>query len=132
MKEIKLRAWGKTQKKFVFEGGLYQLELSIRQDADWLQSKLEWIQFTGLKDKNGKEIYEGDILNCGKHYIDNYYKDKKNLFEMGIVKFKIYDDGEGYQTDKHIGWFCYGTLIDDVDKGCEIIGNIYENPELLK
>lgn len=85
-------------------------------------------QFTGLHDKNGKEIYEGDII-------------KMSTAAYGDEIFKI-----GYE-DSHIGAFCLCTNeqedtsrfvgIFGRDYGyepfyCEVIGNIYDNPELLK
>ena len=71
------------------------------------------MQFTGLTDKNGKEIYEGDI-----------------------VRTTGWPDGDPvYWVD---GRFCVGQpsnladFLGSIAEGCEIIGNIYENPELLK
>ena len=65
-------------------------------------------QFTGLTDKNGKEIYEGDIVTDG------------------VGKFKIIYDLKlaGYQP--------YCIFRDEPENYCEVIGNIYENPDLVK
>lgn len=73
--------------------------------------ELELEQCTGLKDKNGKLIYEGDIVNDGEQYA-------KVIFDKSCF---CYDDGSGYYEDLafyHIH--------------CEVIGNIHENPELLE
>jgi uncharacterized phage protein (TIGR01671 family) len=80
----------------------------------------EWMQYTGLKDKNGKEIYEGDILSRKDWGFGGYHEDE----EKYIVKPLEYylDSGEEeYHFRVHL-WSEY----------CEVIGNIYENPELTK
>lgn len=127
MREIKFRAWVK-EKKAIFEVILidyvtkkvtYLLErvghlLSIR-DAKF--NDVELMQYTGLKDKNNKEIYEGDILF--ESFGERYYK---VVFENGSFKAEFNGDFDEYSFD----------LIDVVAQGCEIVGNIYENPELIK
>lgn len=70
-------------------------------------------QFTGLLDKNGKEIYEGDIVEYKKRWSSTV------VFEDGMFRHK--DNGD------KISW---GALI-LIHRECEIIGNIYESPELL-
>lgn len=74
------------------------------------------MQFTGLKDKNGNEIYEGDIVRGFDGQVDVV------VFENGCFMWKrtpmIYDPSEGFD-------------IFHTDDWAEVIGNIYENPELL-
>ena len=127
MREIKFRAWVKD-KKAIFEVILinyvtkkvtYLLErvghlLSIR-DAKF--NDVELMQYTGLKDKNNKEIYEGDILF--ESFGERYYK---VVFENGGFRAEFKGDFDEHSFD----------LIDVVAQGCEIVGNIYENPELME
>jgi uncharacterized phage protein (TIGR01671 family) len=83
-------------------------------------------QFTGLHDKNGKEIYEGDIIQS---------VNTKGVIEYGKGKFGINWD---YGADKQTMLGAWGqvdnlrTMDDDYNSGVVVIGNIYQNPELLK
>ena len=82
------------------------------------------MQSTGLKDKNGKEIFEGDILK-----ID--FKQPRCSPSIGAVVLEEYKDGGGAFDGIHLGWRAAGITLPDARDHCEIIGNVYENPNLL-
>ena len=79
------------------------------------------MQYTGLKDKNGEEIYEGDIL----YYQYKLFRNAPDIKTTYVVKWDI-DSFQGYTTRGTIG-----TSVRYLTKDFEIIGNIHQNPELL-
>lgn len=102
-------------------------------NGDWAvreidDKDIDLIQCTGLKDKNGKLIYEGDIVSVKVKIQDSLYEDEyyfQNykggiIFEKGIIAIDVID------TTKHPISLYYHA------KDCEVVGNIYENPKLLK
>ena len=81
--------------------------------GDWIvNNDLHLMQSTGLKDKNGKEIFEGDVVKC-----NGLLGTIKSLKAMWICSFVKYNN---YQK---VGFFA---------QEIEVVGNIYENPELLE
>jgi len=94
-------------------------------------------QCTGLKDKNGTLIFEGDIVKINTHYnhlvCDDYEYDCES--EKGYSLFKIiYDDDMarfGAERIKCVKWETHHYSLDYVPHNHKVIGNIYENPELI-
>lgn len=121
---IKFRAWDKNNKRFIESG-----DMLLGNIVGWKNTKefevgatsdFEIIQFTGLHDKNGKEIYEGDLFQVAKN----------RIYEVVFTTKGEYDEiqcGFGLRS-KDIPDFIIDTYA--VNEG-EIIGNIYENLELL-
>ena len=120
MREIKFRAWDKKKRAmlwdddFVISEGkpvsVFGGEIDFRIDGILMQ-------FTGLRDKNGKEIYEGDILRTG---ISGF----KTVVDYREGMFCFDPDEEGDRRHALM-------MILDPKYKVEVIGNIYENPELL-
>jgi uncharacterized phage protein (TIGR01671 family) len=84
------------------------------------------MQCTGLKDKNGKLIFEGDILD--KTDWCNGIQEYKN----GAVEFGLLGDSDGYRATDYLCWKAGNSSLTDVHSDSMIVGTIYENPDLLK
>ncbi len=97
--------------------------------ATYFKKDLILMQFTGLKDRNGKEIYEGDIVNLS--YLSLPYEEADDdeceiITHKGVIHYEcgsFWFAGEGLSENCHFHY-------NDADR--EIIGNIYENPDLLE
>jgi hypothetical protein len=104
MREIKFRAWNKKNKQMVDSDCF---------DYFWIMNPrpelFEIMQFTGVKDKNGKEIYEGDIIE------QTFYGDDASKMILVVEDIRQLDNIRCGSSKEN-----------------EIIGNIYENPELIK
>lgn len=109
-REIKFRAWNKETKQMISWNSM--LELRNLHKLLTLNF-VEVMQYTGLKDKKGKEIYEGDIVQRGVI-----------LFDRG--KF------QGYYTESNGG--IAENWEDDLyqERDIEVVGNMFENPELMR
>lgn len=118
-REVRFRAWDGERmwpSDAIGVAGGRCLVLDTGKSKDW-----PLMQYTGLKDKNGREIYEGDIINSGQ---------KRGSDGSAILyQLKWGDESAGWDVDQ-IGRYCMTGGIDL--KKVEVIGNIHENPELLK
>jgi len=102
-REIKFRAWDREEKRMID----YFHETYLWED--YQSDRYGVMQYTGLHDKNGKEIYEGDIIKTPYGM--------SRIFERLGCWF--------VEMQKELGYFT-------IDEPIEVIGNIYENPDLLK
>jgi len=141
MRPIKFRAWDTVMQNWVvFVEEQIEIQKSNRSGYFKLKQfdppRFILMQFTGLCDKNGKEIYEGDIVR-------NHWTNVAGIFigDLWIVKFGDYDDSEIEYGSPAIGFYGenqggeqqgIGNIPCDNGISIEVIGNIYENPELLK
>jgi len=117
MRPIKFRAWDKQVKRMFYSDKFGLSELFYTIEDGQINGVI--MQYTGLKDKNGKEIYEGDILDFylrGSVWYVIWSKEK--LAWMAHNPQKIWEDEYLYELAN-----CNPLIV---------IGNIYQNPELLK
>lgn len=130
MRTIKFRAWDKVTKKMVYKDiqivqtdwgkgfGVYVNLMNVEDLEGKNGNRLQLLEWTGLKDKNGKEIFEGDILKSWS----NLLKVKVDWLSGGFWFVAIHN--ENYKdiepTVNNINEFEF-----------EVIGNIYENPDLI-
>lgn len=138
----KFRVWDKENDRMLIPGedsdcitleidengiNVYDMEHpSAEKGYDLAHLDCELMQSTGLKDKNGTEIYEGDIIDRGYHNMHTFH-------QIGVVEFGEGGDSDGWAHGEWFGWITDNeTSLADVYKESTILGNIYENPELLE
>ena len=154
MREIKFRVWDKKEKKLYYPGTYcdrsdneewYGSSLSMKLQGITSLSNdnnFELMQYTGLKDENGIDIFEGDILG----YDEGQIKGGQTTFCQFVVKFGKYscgcgdyycnEDGYGFYLSGYNGYHRSNGTSDkyEYDRrfgAYPVIGNIYENQDLL-
>lgn len=127
MREIKFRVWDKDLKEWYKSTQLVIRPYSGSVTDGGIYPNVELIQYTGLKDKNGREIYEGDVIEFYDFWDEISGGNMEGKTRVGAVEYI----GTGFRVT------CPGDYEEDLfvlkinDDELEIIGNVYENPELL-
>ena len=112
---IKFRAWDGSKMIYSDESDIADFFWAVREEKI-----KDVMQFTGLLDRHGKEIYEGDIV-CTEYNPENHENCPKQFHD--VVEYK---DG-AYSTFNPANGYEYGSDPNE----CEVLGNIYENSDLL-
>ena len=129
MREIRFRGWEREMQKMVYDtelggwifeyvGNPVHVVNRMINEEDYFY---DLMQYTGLKDKNGTEIYVGDILSTD---LDRPYLIVE--FRNGAFMFQCHDNGKDYYD-----FMATTGENSNFTKYHEVIGNVYENPELL-
>lgn len=131
----KFRAWLKEENKMIEPSDILSISFKLcemtpnylygfeKEKYDFYD--LELMQSTGLKDKNGKEIFDGDIVTDGDVTSDIKYHQTLGFYMIGKYGFSV-PFGQGVDVEY------FEEFADHVSKTFEVVGNIYENTELLE
>jgi uncharacterized phage protein (TIGR01671 family) len=145
-REIKFRAWHKQRKTFIDLNG-FSIYFGNHQDkgeiygvteqgvnVEWSINDIEILQFTGIKDSDGVEIYEGAILefsNKWEWYKGSYGMRMRFADEEALKKLKEDYANEPMERRKIEMPSCYEWILSgEIQSYWKVVGNIYENPEL--
>lgn len=129
----KFRAWDKHVKKIRkvteihFDDSLIYLKANNGKGYYCSFSDIELMQSTGLRDKNGVDIYDGDILEVISQHDTRY---------ISLVRYMIYNDYPAFDIVPPAIYFyesnVLSTIVSSDEETMKVIGNIYENPNLLE
>ena len=138
VKNLKFRAWDYDTNKMIFFNGIFNkhvyTETSTFSQYESIPKyhHLDIMQYTGLNDKNGREIYEGDFI---KH---TSLHDQLGVINFGTHEVMSHDYGcNGRAHGWHLQYedrttYALNNPFNTTSRNIEIVGNIYENPELIE
>jgi uncharacterized phage protein (TIGR01671 family) len=155
MKGIKFRVWDKEKKQMMYQSlaGLEDLYISLLDGKVYQrgfhtgemfaagdENGFELMQFTGLHDRDGREIYEWDIISIHQFLFDGsefeneltgaiVFCEKEAAFHISRIKNKMYQDCTGYAASEGSEPIC--SFVGLHEESFKVIGNRFENRELL-
>ncbi|EFL6835091.1 hypothetical protein HIX75_001545 [Listeria monocytogenes] len=129
MREIEFRAWDKEVKEMDYNPSVIEIWQNKPINEQFRlesEEKLIWMQYTGLKDKNGKKIFEGDIVAFSEDDFHVFNSQVEYFLEDGYPAFDIKVPSTYYFDSNVFSEVSMSGLYE-----IEVIGNIHENPEIL-
>ncbi|TYU76317.1 hypothetical protein FZX00_05120 [Listeria monocytogenes] len=130
MRAIEFRAWDKEVKEMDYNPSVIEIWQNKPINEQFClesEEKLVWMQYTGLKDKNGKKIFEGDIIAFSEDDFHVFNSQVEYFSEDGYPAFDIKVPSTYYFDSNVFSEVSMSGLYE-----IEVIGNIHENPELLE
>ena len=126
MREIKFRVWDKHEKKMLDNANVRLMVLGYLEDETctggaYADNLYEFMQYTGLKDKNGKEIYEGDLILL----MERWYC----AVEYDVENARFILNGEYVKNEDEV---THSSFAPYYQRDIVVIGNKFDNPELYR
>ncbi len=140
MRAIKFRSWNLESKEMIYSEDvswsyftdclMYNFDYNDKSQMEDFEKQYKVMEYIGIKDRDGKDIYEGDIVAI---YYSKNGVETENIYKSDVVKYGTYNIGaNGYEYD----FIIHGHYVDDeylymemLNSNVKIIGNIYENKE---